>query len=75
MSSETSEQVMALLKELAMLKELDKAYEANPTEGEHEAYRLRRQRHEEITTEIKALASERERCSECGVVSGVRKAD
>ena len=60
MSSETSEQVMALLKELAMLKELDKAYEANPTEGEHEAYRLRRQRHEEITTEIKALASERD---------------
>ena len=32
MGSETSEQVMALLKELAMLKELDESYEANPTE-------------------------------------------
>lgn len=32
MGSETSEQVMALLRELAMLKELDKGYEANPTE-------------------------------------------
>ncbi len=58
MGSGTSEQVMALLKELAMLKELDKAYEANPTEGEHEAYRMRQQRHEEITAEIKALAKE-----------------
>lgn len=56
MGSETSEQVMVLLKELAMLKELDKAYEANPTAGEHEAYRERQQRHQEITAEIKALA-------------------
>lgn len=68
MGSETSEQVMALLKELAMLKELDKAYEANPTEGEHEAYRLRKQRHEEITAEIKGLASEREKCPDCGIL-------
>lgn len=58
MGSETSELVMALLKELATIKELDKAYEANPTEGEREAYRLRRQRHEEITSEIKGLAQE-----------------
>lgn len=58
MGSETSEQVMALLKELAMLKELDKSYEANPTEGEHEAYRLRQQRHGEIAAEIKALAKQ-----------------
>lgn len=58
MGSETSEQVMALLKELAMLKELDKAYEANPIESEHEAYRVRQQRHEEITAEIKALAEQ-----------------
>jgi hypothetical protein len=56
MGGETSKQVMALLKELATLKELDKAYEANPTEGEHQAYRLRRQRHDEITAEIKRLA-------------------
>lgn len=58
MGSETSEQVMALLKEIAVLKELDKAYEANPTEAEHEAYRVRQQRHEEITAEIKALAKQ-----------------
>lgn len=56
MGSETSEQVMALLKELALIKELDKSYEANPTEVDHQAYRLRQQRHEEITAEIKALA-------------------
>ena len=59
MGSETSEQVMALLKELAVLKELDKAYEANPTEGDYEAHRVRRQRHQEITAEIKALAQQR----------------
>ena len=58
MGSETSEQVMELLKELAVLKELDKAYEANPTEGEHEAYRVRQKRHAEITAEIKALAKQ-----------------
>lgn len=58
MGSETSEQVMALLKELAVLKELDKAYEANPTEDEHEAYRVRQQRHDEITVQIKALAEQ-----------------
>jgi hypothetical protein len=56
MGSETFEQVMALLKELAVLKKLDEAYEAKPTEGVHEAYRVRQQRHEEITAEIKALA-------------------
>jgi len=58
MGSETSEQVMALLKELAMLKELDTEYEANPTEGDYEAHRVRQQRHEEITAEIKALAKQ-----------------
>lgn len=58
MGSKTSEQVMALLKELAVLKELDKSYEANPNEDEHEAYRVRQQRHEEITAEIKALAEQ-----------------
>ena len=56
MGSGTSEQVMALLKELAVLKELDKAYEANPSEDEHDAYRVRQQRHDEITAQIKALA-------------------
>jgi hypothetical protein len=54
--SETSEHVMALFQELALLKELDKAYEANPTVAEHEAHRVRQQRHDQITAEIKALA-------------------
>lgn len=58
MGTETSEQVLALLKELAMLKELDKSYEANPNEDEHEAYRVRQERHGEITAEIKALAEQ-----------------
>lgn len=78
MGSETSEQVMALLKELAMLNELDKVYEANPTEGERKAYRLRQKRHGEVTAEIKGLASEREKCPKCGIVfvaGKVRKAD
>ena len=59
MGSETSEQVMTLLKELALLKELDRQYEAEPNETEREAYRVRQQRHEEITTELKALAKQR----------------
>lgn len=67
MGSETFEQLMALLKELAVLKVLDEAYEANPTGGEHEAYRVRQQRHEEIAAEIKALAKQSQ---ESGVVGG-----
>jgi hypothetical protein len=53
---ETSEQVMVLLKELALLKELNEAYAANPTEAEYEAHRLRQQRRAQITAEIKILA-------------------
>jgi hypothetical protein len=56
MGGEISEQVMVLLKELALLKELDKAYEANPTVIECKAYRARKQRNEEIRAEIRALA-------------------
>lgn len=56
MGSETFELVVALLKEVAVLKKLDNAYEANPTVGGHEAYRVRQQRHGEITAEITALA-------------------
>lgn len=59
MGSETSEQVMTLLKELAVLKGQDKDYETNPSEAEHEAYRVRQQRHEEITQEIKSLAEQK----------------
>jgi hypothetical protein len=57
MSSSESEQVLALLQELSVLKELDKACESAPqTESEQ---RLRHQRQEEIMEEIKALAEQK----------------
>jgi hypothetical protein len=58
MGSEASERVVALLREISGLKELNNQYEANPTESEREAHRLRQVRHEEITQEIKALAEQ-----------------
>lgn len=63
MGSEASDQMMALLSELSGLKELNEKYEADPTEDEREAYRLRQARQEEITQEIKALA-ERKKTAE-----------
>jgi hypothetical protein len=59
LSSEESDQVLALLQELAMLKEADAAFEANPAESEREAHRLRQQRREDIGEEIKALAEQK----------------
>jgi hypothetical protein len=56
MGSESSDQVLALLKELAVLKEKNQHYEANPSEAERDEYRVRQLRHEEIAEEIKALA-------------------
>jgi hypothetical protein len=47
MSSEASDQMMALLQELSMLKEADAAFEANLTESERDAYQLRRQRRDD----------------------------
>jgi hypothetical protein len=58
MSSEASEQMMALLSELATLKELNQQFEANPSQHDPEEHRLRLQRHEEITQDIKALAEQ-----------------
>ncbi len=55
MSSETSEQMMALLQELSKLKELKRQSEANPSESDREAERQQDRRREEITQEIKAL--------------------
>ena len=60
MGSEASEQMMALLQELAMLKELDKADEANPTPSALDEHRLRQKRHDEIAREIKALGKQQE---------------
>ena len=71
MSSNESEQVLALLKELSLLKELDTRYEAGlKTESELEAHRLRQQRHQEIAEEIKALAAQKKNDAEQSELSG-----
>jgi len=59
MSTEESDQMMALLQELSMLKEADAAFEANPSDSEREAYYFRRQRRDEIGAEMKALAEKK----------------
>jgi hypothetical protein len=59
MSSETSEQMMALLHELSTLKELKRQSEANPSESDREAERQQERRREEITQEIKALGEQK----------------
>ena len=71
MSSNESEQVLALLKELSLLKELDTRYEAGlKTESEQDAHRLRQQRHQEIAEEIKALAAQKKNDAEQSELSG-----
>lgn len=60
MSSQQSEEMLFLLKELSMLKTLDTEYESGrKSDEEQEAHRLRQQRHEEIGQEIKALAEQK----------------
>jgi hypothetical protein len=56
MGHEESDQMMALLQELSVLKEMDVAFEANPTENEREAHQFRQHRKHEIGLEMKALA-------------------
>jgi hypothetical protein len=51
--------MMTLLQELAMLKEADVAFEANPTDPEREESRHRQQRRDDIALEIKALADQK----------------
>jgi hypothetical protein len=59
MGSDKSEQVLALLKELSVLKERDsKPDGGSATDSERTAGRLRRQ---EIGEEIKALAEEKKK--------------
>ena len=65
MSSPESEQVLTLLKELSVMKELDGEYEGGPrTESERDAHRLRQQRHREVTAEIKAVAGQKKNGAE-----------
>jgi hypothetical protein len=59
MGSEASEQVLALLSELSVLTELNRKYEAQPNVSDESDYRVRQQRHEEITRQIKALADKK----------------
>ena len=59
MGSEESDQMMALLQELSMLKDADVAFEQNPTDSEREAHHLRQQRREEIGLEMKGLAEQK----------------
>ncbi len=60
MGSDESVQVLTLLKEISVLKELDGEYEAGPkTQFERDAHRQRQQRHQEIAEEIKALAQQK----------------
>ena len=59
MGSEVSDQMMALLEELSMLKDADAAFDANPADSERHAYQLRQQRRDEIGAEMKALADQK----------------
>jgi hypothetical protein len=59
MGSETSERMMTLLKELSVLKELDKEHDASSDQAEQEACRQRQQRQEEIAREIKEVAEQK----------------
>ncbi|HXM59927.1 MAG TPA: hypothetical protein VN950_03655 [Terriglobales bacterium] len=60
MGSDKSIQVLTLLKEKSVLKELDSEYEAGPkTQVEQNAHQQRQQRHRGIAEKIKALAEEK----------------
>lgn len=59
MGSEASEEMMALLKELSVLKELDKEHDASSDQTEQEACRQRQKRQEEIAREIKEVADQK----------------
>jgi hypothetical protein len=60
MGSDKSVQVLTLLKEISVLKELDSEYQAGPkTQVEQNAHQQREERHQGIAEEIKALAKEK----------------
>lgn len=60
MSSHESDRVLTLLKELSLLKELDRGYEAgSKSEAERTDHEVRQKRHGEIAQEIKAIAEVR----------------
>jgi len=51
--------MMALLQELSLLKEVDAAFQAHPTESEREAHQLRQPKRDEIGSEMKTLAEQK----------------
>jgi hypothetical protein len=59
MSSEASEQVLALLKELAVLKEMNDNVPDGSNGAEHDAFRARAQRRDQISEELRMLAKEK----------------
>jgi hypothetical protein len=60
MSSHESEQVLILLNELSVLKKVDGELESLPqTDAERDAHRLRHQRQQQISEEIKVLAEQK----------------
>ncbi len=60
MNSQEFEEMLILLKELSILKTLDNEYESgSKSNSEHDAHRLRQQRHQEIGDEMKALAEQK----------------
>jgi hypothetical protein len=65
--NEESDQMMALLQDLSMLKEMDVAFEANPIETEREAHHPRQHRKHEIGLEMKALAEQKEERRTTGI--------
>jgi hypothetical protein len=58
MGSEASEQMMALLSELAALKELKRENEADSSKPEQDSHRLQ-EKQATITQDIKALAEQK----------------
>ena len=60
MGTEASDQMMALLQELSMLKKLEEENEASSDQSDPEGRRLRQQRQQEITQQMKALAQEKQ---------------
>ena len=65
MSGHESEQVLILLKELSLLKQLDSEYESgSQTMSDKDAHRLRQRRHREIAEEIKTLANQKQNSPE-----------
>jgi hypothetical protein len=69
MGSDTSEQVMTLLTELAVLKKQNEEYEANPSEAEQGEHRLRQERQKQITDEIKSLAEEKKESNDAAPIN------